>query len=82
MKKLRQRLSAQVEIWMIRERLDVQQLARRSTLSEKTIYRILTGDVGASVDSLEKLGLAFSIDPFLLLIPIEAAEPKGEEGRS
>lgn len=70
MTNLRATLSARIRLQMRRCRMDRPALIAASGLSKNAISRLMRCDVGASVDSIEKLAKALNVDPFMLLVPI------------
>lgn len=79
MNNLRTILSARIRIWQKRLDMDIPTLIEKSGMKQTAIYRLKRGDVGATVDSIEKLAKAFDIDPFMLLVPIPV--DNGEDDR-
>lgn len=67
---LRTVLSARIRLSMQRCNMDRAKLIEKSGLSKNAISRLMRCDVGASVDSLEKLAAALDVDPFMLLVPV------------
>lgn len=70
MANLRVTLSARIRLQMQRLRMDRPTLIEQSGLSKNAISRLMRCDVGASVDSIEKLADALGVDAFMLLVPI------------
>ena len=69
--KLRSTLAAQVRTWMEDRGVDVKSLAKMSTVSDDTIYKLRSGDRDVATDKIAKIAHALGIPPAVLLMPVE-----------
>ncbi len=63
-------ISAQLRIWMEREKLDKYELAERSGVHYDTIYKIKRGDRKATVEVVALLAAGLGIPLAVLLTPV------------
>ncbi len=68
--RLRSTLSAQIRMWMDRDGVDVKSLAKMSSVSDQTIYRLRAGS-DVATDKLAKIAHALNIPPAVLLMSVE-----------
>ena len=64
-------LSANMRIQMRKTGRDVARLSKDTGLAENSIYRLLRGDAGATVDSIAVMAEVFEIAPAVLLMPVQ-----------
>lgn len=64
-------LATQVRFWMRRFNMDVKAVAKESGLSYQMVYKILSSENSASMDTVASLADAFKIQPAVLLMPIK-----------
>lgn len=62
-------LAAQVRFWMRRFNMDAKAVARESGLSYQMVYKILSSENSASMDTVASLADGFKIPTAILLMP-------------
>lgn len=58
-------------------------LSKAASLSLSSVQRTLTGEVGASIDTIERLALALGVSPYQLILPeLDIENPQVVTGAS
>lgn len=61
----------------------IRELVRHSGVSRAQVYRILSGDTGATIDIIEQLALALDVQVYQLLVPnLDPDNPQVIKGAS
>ncbi len=70
-KVIRARLSAQIKFYQLLFNIDVPTLAKKTDLTENTIYRLKRAEGDAKVSSVVFIADVFGVPPGVLLMPLE-----------